>query len=321
MRVAITGATGFVGKALLPRLINDGHAVAALVRDPTMTMPGGVRVVRGGLDDFDALLHLTHGADVVLHVAGCVSALRRQDYFEANTNGTIRLAKAATQNGVKRFVYVSSLAAREPKLADYGASKAAAEEALQLFAAQMQICVLRPSAIYGPGDTATLPLLKALTSRVAFIPGTKASRFSMIHVDDVARVLQDTVLHSPAGVFELDDNSGGHTWHELKQVTRAAFGTPSLSFFVPRIVALTLGTLIEAVAKWRGRLGVTSRGQIRQIYHADWVVRGQRWPLPGPTALEIGLVSTIEWYVAHGLLPMRQRADRQAQPKNSKVAP
>jgi nucleoside-diphosphate-sugar epimerase len=321
MRVAVTGATGFVGKALLPRLLADGHLVSALVRDPTAVLPDGVQVVRGGLGDEAALSRLVQGADVVLHIAGCISALNARDYFRTNVDGTIALAKAAVLQQVKRFVHVSSLAARVPKLGGYGASKAAAEQALQGFADDLQICVLRPSAVYGPGDQATLPLLKALMSRVAFIPGTQAARFSMIHVDDVAKVLLDAVLHSPVGQFELDDHGGGHTWHALQAVTRTSFGTPRVGFFIPRAVAMTLGWVADRVGQLRGKPWLTSTGQMRQIYYADWVVQGQRWPLPNPTSLHQGLPATIRWYQAQGLLPQRGRIDRKAPHENTKVSP
>ncbi len=112
--------------------------------------------------------------------------LARQDFFDPNVDGTMALAEAAQCNGVKQFVYVSSLAAKVSLLNNYAASKAAAEVALQNYTAKMCLTILRPAAVYGPGDTATLPLLKSLMARVAIIPGSATAQFSMVHVQDVA---------------------------------------------------------------------------------------------------------------------------------------
>jgi nucleoside-diphosphate-sugar epimerase len=306
MRIAVTGATGFVGKALLPRLVAQGHAVQALVRDPASArIPHGVRVVRGDLANETALQDVTDGADVVLHVAGAIAGLTRADYFRANVDGTMNVAKAALAQKVKQFVFVSSLAAREPLLADYGASKKAAEDALTAFAAGMRLTILRPAAVYGPGDKATLPLLKALMSRTAVIPGSSPARFSMVHVDDVVRCLVDAAVAGRDGTFALDDGQGGHSWDELVEITRASFGTPQRHYFIPRGLAYALGKVGNGIGKLQGKPWLVNSGQIKQIYHPDWAVQEKRWPLNNTIPLQKGLPDTIRWYQAQGLLPNR----------------
>jgi nucleoside-diphosphate-sugar epimerase len=311
MRIALTGATGFVGKALLPLLLEHGHSVVALVRKPSATaFDKRVNVVQGGLENVGALDALTTSADVVLHVAGVVAGVNRQDFFGPNVEGTVALAHAALRNGVKHFAYVSSLAAREPGLNFYGASKAAAEFALQKLSTDMRIIVLRPAAVYGPGDTATLPLLKSLMSPVAIIPGTPTARFAMVHVHDVARVLAEAVIQDRTGSFDIDDGSTGHNWPELVSITQAAFGLPRQAVFIPRNVAMTLGFFGDVLAKVRGRPSLLGQGQLRQIYHDDWCVSGKRWSLQNAISLQQGLPETIRWYQAQGLLPLGKAADR-----------
>lgn len=320
MRIAVTGATGFVGKALLPRLIAQGHAVRALVRDPALvTLPHGVHVVRGDLANEIALQDLTDGTDVVLHVAGAIAGLTRADYFRANVDGTMNVARAALARKVKQFVFVSSLAAREPHLADYGASKKTAEDELTAFATGMQLTILRPAAVYGPGDTATLPLLKALMSRTAFIPGSAQARFSMVHVDDVARCLVDAAVERREGTFALDDGQGGHSWAELIEITRASFGTPQRHCFIPRGLALAMGTAGDRIGTFRGKPWLVSSGQIKQIYHSDWAVREPRWPLHNPIPLQKGLPNTMRWYQAQGLLPKRVNTHTRPHPEDTQV--
>jgi nucleoside-diphosphate-sugar epimerase len=302
-RLAVTGATGFVGRVLVPMLRAKGHDLSVLVRNPAkVNFADDVRCVKGDLNTATALHELTRDADVVLHVAGVVSAARDADFFRANVAGTVALAKAAVANRVKRFIYVSSLAAREPQLGGYGASKAAAEQALQAFASQFELCILRPCAVYGAGDTATLPLLKALMSKRALIPGSPHAKFAMVHVSDVARSLTEAVTGA-TGTYAVHDGARFHTWPELVEIVRARFNRPQQVTYIPKAAALMAGTVGDAVAKLRGVPSFTSSGQIRQIYHADWSVTETPWPLESPVPLHDGMPQTIRWYQENGLLP------------------
>jgi nucleoside-diphosphate-sugar epimerase len=308
--IAITGATGFVGRTLLPILISAGHRLAVLARNPSARQfDSSIRVIKGDLQNTIALSDLTRNADVVLHVAGAVSGVRHSDFMIANLDGTVALAKAAKANGVRRFVYVSSLAAREPSLTAYGESKAAAEQALLAMAGDMEICILCPAAVYGPGDTATLPLLQALLSNTAMIPGSKAAVFAMVHVEDVARALAVSV-DGLTGRFELHDGSSGHSWSELIAITRMHFGTPARVVFIPKVLAMGLGHIGDIIAKSRNWVWLVGTQQIKQIYHPDWRVKGTAWILRNPVQLQDGLPQTIRWYQAQGLLPQRGVAGR-----------
>ena len=96
LKIALTGATGFVGRAVVSALMAKSHQVSALVRDPARAnLPPEVRQVQGDLQNSAALDDLTQGADVVIHVAGVIGALRRADYFLANEQGTRAVAEAA----------------------------------------------------------------------------------------------------------------------------------------------------------------------------------------------------------------------------------
>jgi nucleoside-diphosphate-sugar epimerase len=161
--------------------------------------------------------------------------------------------------------------------------------------------ILRPSAVYGPGDKATLPLLKALLAHTAVIPGSKDARFSMIHVDDVAVELLRAAETEDTGVFELDDGEGGHDWAELISIVRENFGTAKRVVFIPRGVATTVGAMGDGLAMILRKPMMISAKQMRQLYHPDWVVSaGQQNKRIG---LADGLPSTIRWYQAKGLLP------------------
>jgi nucleoside-diphosphate-sugar epimerase len=165
VRLAITGATGFVGARLLKIAVEQGHEVVALTRR-SQNERHGVTWVQGALDNRQALQRLVAECEAVIHVAGVISAPDAAGFEAGNVNGTLGLLAAATATGVQRFVHVSSLAAREPKLSLYGASKARSEELVQR--SGLDWAIVRPPAVYGPGDRETLDLFKA--ARLGLVP-------------------------------------------------------------------------------------------------------------------------------------------------------
>jgi nucleoside-diphosphate-sugar epimerase len=152
----MTGATGFVGGHALRELLARGHDVRVLVRSKARLadeFSGRVKLVSGGLDDAAAIEELVTGADAVLHLAGVIKAVNRQAFMAVNADGAGRLAQAAQRAGVRRFVLVSSLAARERAISHYAASKAAGEDKVTdayAGAATGEVVILRPPAVYGP---------------------------------------------------------------------------------------------------------------------------------------------------------------------------
>ena len=121
MRLAVTGGTGFVGSHLLDIVLAAGHQINALTRRDQPEREG-IDWILGDLSSRDALEHLVDGVDAVIHVAGTISAQTASGFEIGNVAGTLAMLAAATAGGIHRFVHVSSLAAREPKLSLYGGS-------------------------------------------------------------------------------------------------------------------------------------------------------------------------------------------------------
>ena len=307
LKIALTGATGFVGRTVVNEMLGVKHSVTALVRDVgRANLPRDVRLISGDLQNIAALDELTTGADVVIHVAGLISALKREDYFIANEQGMRNVVQAALRHGVKRFVHISSLSAREPQLSAYGASKLAGEAVLS---EEMSTVVLRPPAVYGNGDKATLPLLKALTQSVAFIPGRADARFSLIHVKDLARVIIEAASATRTGVFELHDGSlQGHDWKELAMLAAAHENKGITTVFLPKSIPYAVASISDVVAKLRGKPSMISREKIDELYHTDWVARGAGWPLKNPIGFAQGFAETVSWYRSEGWLPQNPNA-------------
>ena len=193
-RIAITGATGFVGRNILMQLQGGQTTVKALARpQPGRDLRDGenLRWINGGLDQPDALAELVVDADVVIHCAGATKALRRHDFHRVNATATQALVRAAQSAGVRHFILLSSLAATRPTVSDYAASKAAGETAARAAAGDMPLTMVRAPAVIGPGDQATEPLFALIARGWMPILGGKArnTRFSLIDVQDLAALL------------------------------------------------------------------------------------------------------------------------------------
>ncbi|MGH6855030.1 MAG: NAD-dependent epimerase/dehydratase family protein [Aestuariivirga sp.] len=310
--IAMTGATGFTGRHAVTELLKRGHRIAALVRDPARAgLPPGVELVAGHLEDATVLATLVRGADAVVHLAGVISASTPADYFRYNAAATRALAQAAADAGVRRFLFASSLAAREPELSFYGASKLAAEHELRQFEGVLNTLMLRPPAIYGPGDRATLPLMKQLTHAIAMIPGRRGQRFSLIYAEDFARLLGDAVAGRATGTLEVSDGTpGGYGWDDLAGIARKTSGRNIRPVFLPKPLVMGVALLANGMARLSGKPSMLNPGKVRELYHPDWVVRAPGMMLADPVTFARGLPQTLAWYRAAGWLPRSRRADK-----------
>lgn len=312
MTVALTGSTGFVGRHAAAAFLDRGLSVRALLRpraaSPLPDHPCLVQV-EGRLDDRSCLEELCRGAEVVVHCAGLVAALDPGTYLRVNAEGTRNLVAAARTSGVRKFVHVSSLAAREPALSPYAASKAAGETALRDTAGGMPYVILRPPAVYGPGDRATLPLIAALRRPLILLPGDRAARLSLIHVSDLARALAVVALEDgiPQSIYEISDGrEGGYGLAELGTIAARLGGRTPRVVVVPRRLLAWPARIAAAVFRLRGKAGMFTPGKLAEIYHRDWVSRGARLEAVSSWRPEIGFAegfeATVAWYVENGWL-------------------
>lgn len=301
MKLAVTGGTGFVGSRLIDAALAAGHEVKALTRRAQEPREG-VQWIAGSLDDRDALKALVDDADAVVHVAGVISAPDQAAFEHGNAAGTLAMLAAATAGGIHRFVHVSSLAAREPKLSLYGASKARAEELVE--SSGLDWAIVRPPAVYGPGDRETLELFKMATRGLVLLP--PKGRVSLIHVDDLARLLLAlTARGTPKRlIIEPDDGTpGGWSHKEFAKALGQAVGRRNVSLSAPRML-MRLAARIDRIVR-RGRAKLTP-DRAAYFSHPDWVVSSGRCPPPEVWHPQIethqGLAATARWYEDKGWL-------------------
>ena len=297
MILAITGGPGFVGSRTIARALDAGHRVRALTRRP-QSARSGVEWVAGALDDPAALAALVRGAGAVIHIAGVVNA-DRAGFVAGNVEGTRAVLAAASDATVARFVHVSSLAAREPRLSVYGESKAAAEVLVE--ASDRDWTIVRPSAVYGPGDLEMRDLFRAATYGIALLPPRGV--MSAVAVDDLARLLVVLAATSDQrAIYEVDD---GRTWTHsaFARAIGAAVGRRVLPIHVPKALML-LGAALDR--RLRGSGAKLTADRVGYLAHPDWTADPARRP---PTDLwtptidtEAGLADTARWYRANALL-------------------
>jgi len=301
--IAITGATGFVGQALVERALAEGFAVRALARQEQPPRKG-LTWVHGDLADKRALARLMKRVECVIHVAGVVNAPDKAGFDAGNVAGTLTVVEAAKKAGVPRFVFVSSLSAREPRLSDYGASKARAEKLVK--ASGLDWTIVRPPAIYGPRDREMFELFRLARWRLLAMP-PRAGRASLVHVDDLARLLLALVppeRRTMHRLFEPDDGRpGGWSHYELARAIGWAVGRRP---WVLHLSPAMLHRVARLDAWWRKDKAKLTADRVNYMTHPDWVVTERARP---PARLwqarietRAGLKATAEWYRELGWL-------------------
>jgi nucleoside-diphosphate-sugar epimerase len=305
LTLAVTGGTGFVGGHTLSCALSRGHRVRALARSAQPPRKG-LAWVPGSLTDAPALESLMAGADIVIHIAGVTNAASRAAFEAGNILGTAFVRRAA---GTRPLVHVSSLSAREPQLSTYGWSKLVGEQVACGSAGP--VTIVRPPAVYGPGDREFLELMKL--ARTGLLPFPAGSVAAMIYGPDLAEALV-ALAEDLAGAqassgrsFEIDDGAGGHSPSEVAAAVGAALGRPLRPLLLPPALLHAAALADTAAARLTARLPRLSRDRARYMAHPDW--SADSGPLlalgiwkPG-TSLQHGMAATAAAYRAQGLLP------------------
>ncbi|HEL4614285.1 TPA: SDR family NAD(P)-dependent oxidoreductase [Klebsiella pneumoniae] len=277
--VAITGATGFIGRHIVHELLAQGFTVRALTRRTEKAAADNLLWVPGALEDRDSLAELVRGADYVVHCAGQVRGRAEAVFTHCNVAGSMSLMQAAQQSGsCKRFLFISSLAARYPALSWYANSKYVAEQQLNAMTSDIALGIFRPTAVYGPGDKELKPLFNSLLRGVLPRLGAPEAKLSFLHVSDLARAVNQWLLADPPqpNIYELCDGvAEGYNWLRLREIGAAVRQGPVRLVGIPlpllKLLA-DIGTLWSYLTKQEPML---TRSKIRELTHLDWSVSNQ----------------------------------------------
>lgn len=298
--IAVTGGTGFVGSHFIELALAQGHQLRALTRRPQPER-AGITWIEGALDKPDSLTVLVQGADAVLHIAGVINAPDRAGFAAGNIEGTRALIAATEAAGIRRFVQVSSLTAREPDLSLYGWSKAEADKLL--IASSLDWTIVRPPAIFGPRDQEMLELFKLAKRHVVPLPPA-GGRMSVIAVGELIRLLL-ALPTSNALIREIvepdDGRPDGWDHRDFARAIGIALGSKVLPLPLPRPI---LDAIAALDGLFRGKNAKLTPDRVAYFCHRDWVSHARPptdvWAPQEETPT--ALTATAQWYRAQGSL-------------------
>lgn len=291
--VAITGVTGFIGKHIADNLLARGFSVRALTRTAREPRGNHFTWVRGALEDSASLAELVSGADFVVHCAGQVRGHAEAVFTESNVAGSLRLMQAAKETGrCKRFLFISSLAARHPELSWYAKSKCTAEQELSAIAGEIALGIFRPTAVYGPGDKEMKPLFDWMLRGILPRLGDSNARLSFLHVSDLAEAVGQWLIaeQPPVTPCELcDGDVTGYNWQRVQRIGEKVRNGPVRLVGVPLPVLKLLADISVLACRFAGKEPMLTRSKIHELTHQNW------------SASNDGLSEKINWFPRIGL--------------------
>ena len=268
MKVALTGASGYTGGHILERLLARGDSVKALVREGSIT-PGlkssGAEIVPGVLGSADDARRLVSGCDAVMHVAAVYRTAGHPDsyYREVNVLGTRNLLEAALDARVRRFVHTSTVgvhgdvkrppAGEDAEIAPsdiYQETKAEADAMAREFGRthDIEVAIVRPGAIYGPGETRLLKVFRGIARGRYAVVGSGKPHYHLVYIDDLVDGFL-LALDRPEAAGETFIIAGPRSLSQddLAREVAEATGGSVWPFHVPAWPIQRLGDVVEAI--------------------------------------------------------------------------
>jgi len=294
--VALTGATGFVGRAVIHELLSQGYLIKALVRPGSANKAiqhENINWIEGTLNNPVSENSLCAGADIVIHMAGLVTARTKAEYYKTNSEAVGTLVQAAARAKVKRFVHLSSLTAQQAELSDYAGSKRAGEGQFARKLGKMKGVVVRAPAVFGIEDKATAPFYMLIRKGFLPAPGGKNWRMrkiGLVHVDDLAIFLTNTCLDGSCdGRTVSVATRASLTWPEFAAESAQAIDAKVRVFPLPLSVLYPIAAINSVTKRVFGK-GHLTLGKLKEFLYEDWSVAAED---ETQTVLQSALKQTI----------------------------
>ena len=327
-KILVTGSTGFIGARMLSYLAGEGSMIRVFLRSESAggAIPEGVEVVRGSFSDPVALGRAVLGVDRIIHLAGLTKAVDEAGYDAGNVMPVRNLITVIREHNpaLKRFLLVSSLTAAGPALdggrgvresdnpcpvSAYGRSKLRAEAICLESLADIPITIVRPPAVYGPGDRDILQVFQMLASGVLVTAGSsERQRFSMIYVDDlVSGIMMAARSDRAAGRIYYITSQHSCSWDDVIAAARPVLGFKRLHrVSLPKPLVFLVGMVIGSAGLLSGKPALINRDKANELVQDYWVCSPEQASLDfgftAGTSLAEGFETTIFWYRRKGWL-------------------
>jgi nucleoside-diphosphate-sugar epimerase len=332
MRILVTGASGFIGSGLVSALSEAGHDVCALMRPSASSeFLKGVKFTRlsGDLGDQESLSRACENVDAVYHVAGLTAARNKEEFFKFNAEATRNLANAAIKSGsVKKFIFVSSLAAAGPSfglsprsetetdtpVSMYGESKLRAELYLDELKGKLNFIAIRPPMVYGPRDKNVFLFFKTIQKQwMPILPAktpTGHKYYSAIHVDDLITALV-AALDAPEADFANGERffvSDGqiYTYERIMTTIAQELKVKPFRFKVPSMIMKSMASMGSLAGRALNTNFPMNQDKLNELTPDYWICSSQKafdhFKFKPKHTMESGVPQTIAWYKINGWL-------------------
>lgn len=327
MKIAVTGATGFIGANLCTHLQKTGHEVVAIARDlekAKAVLPANIQVVKGNLNDQGSLENAFKGCQGVMHLAALFNNPENSwdDYRDTNVKAVERVILAARAAGVKRVVHCSTVGVaigkgkppydenspyNPPEWDKYETTKCEGEQMALSYAQQSatpEVVVIRPAQVYGPGDVSKAKFYKMVKKRILINPGKTLKH--LIYIDDLSEAFRLAMLKEDINgeVFTI----AGNTITPLKDlilIVGKALGVQKPKLYIPSTPIVVLATVVETVFNAIGKKPPIFRRSMDffrksvsfSSNKAQTVLEFQ-----SKTSVDDGVKATADWYKKMGLI-------------------
>lgn len=322
MKVLVTGATGFIGSHIVEALIRRGYDVTCLVRQTSSLrwIEGlDVKFIYGDCSNKETLGGLIKGFDYIYHLAGVTKAIRREMYFRENSLGTENIVNSAAEEnpGLKKFIYLSSLAAFGPSpdgvpldedsppnpISDYGRSKLSGEKAVLRNKGNFKVVIIRPPAVYGPREKDIYFFFKLIKKGIIFHWG--GERFlSLLYVDD----LVDGIISAGEkgeGIYFLSDGEI-YSFEGVTEKIADTLGVKPIKIRIPESLLNSMALISEGFYEIAGKPPLINREKIKEAVQKYWICNNNRavkeLGFKPKVFLDEGLRKTAAWYRDNGWL-------------------
>ena len=310
MKIAITGGTGFVGNLLSREMIAKGHEVFIFTRrKPAKTL--NANYVEINYQNKEALKENLKGIEAIVHLAAALFARSRNEFFISNALSTKNLIEASSENNLKKFVYISSLAAGGPcpsnenirteemidnPVSYYGKSKLAAENEVKKF--KSKYIILRPPIVYGPKDSGFSTIARYVKKGIMVSPSSNKSKFSFIYLNDLVKAIEKAVFEEIENDKYYVCENNIYEWQEFisKMAENLKVKMPKM-INLPKPLMYMAGFSYEILSYLTSTLPVLNRDKVREAKAGDWICSSKKWESKTSqkwTPLSDGLRETFE---------------------------